>query len=52
MAMQTVMTAVTVTAGMIFSLAVAIAVEEVIFGQVFRVFHARQAAQTRTGQRR
>jgi hypothetical protein len=41
--MQLVMTAMAVTAGMIFSLAIALLVEELIFGKVFRIFFARPA---------
>jgi hypothetical protein len=40
--MQLIMTAIAVTGGMVFSLAIAILVEELIFGKVFRFF-ARQA---------
>jgi hypothetical protein len=50
--METLMTAVTVTAGMAFSLAIAILVEELIFGKVFVLFFARQAAQVESGQER
>ena len=38
MVMQSVITAMTVMAGMVFSLAVALFVEELIFGEVFRLF--------------
>jgi len=41
--MQFVMTTITVSAGMIFSLAVAILLEELIFGKVFCPLFARQA---------
>lgn len=41
--MQTLMTLMTVTAGMAFSLAVAILVEEWIFGKVFGLFFSSQA---------
>lgn len=41
--MQLLMTMFAVIAGMLFSLAIAIGVEELIFGQVFRFFHAQQA---------
>jgi Na+-driven multidrug efflux pump len=51
-AMQTLMTAITVTAGMAFSLAIAILVEELIFGKVFGLFFARQAVQIKSGQER
>jgi ABC-type sugar transport system permease subunit len=36
--MQTLITFITVVAGLLFSLAVAIIVEEFIFGQIFRLF--------------
>ena len=36
--MQLLMTAMAVTAGMVFSLAIALLVEELIFGKVFRLF--------------
>ena len=47
--MQLLMTAITVTAGMGFSLAVAILVEEWIFGKVFGLFFARHAVQVKSG---
>ena len=50
--MQLVMTAITVTAGMAFSLAVAILVEEWIFGKVFGLFFARQAVPAKSVQER
>ena len=50
--MQTVMNAVTVAAGMAFSLAIAILVEEWIFGKVFGLFFSRQAVQVESGQGR
>jgi hypothetical protein len=50
--MQTLMNAITVTAGMAFSLAIAILVEEWIFGKVFGLFFARPAAQVESGQKR
>jgi hypothetical protein len=43
MVMQLVITAVAVIAGMVFSLAVALLVEEFIFGEVFRLMFLRQA---------
>jgi hypothetical protein len=49
--MQFAITAIAVIAGLFFSLAVALLVEEMIFGQVFRLF-AQQAARVRVGQRR
>jgi hypothetical protein len=51
-AMETLMTAITVTAGMAFSLAIAILVEEWIFGKVFGLFFAPQAVRVESGQRR
>jgi hypothetical protein len=50
--MQIVITAMAVIAGMILSLAVALLAEELIFGQVFRLFFARQAVQVKSGQKR
>lgn len=41
--MQLVITVMAVIAGMVFSVAVALLVEEFIFGEVFRLFFARQA---------
>ena len=41
--MQILITAMAVTAGMVFSLAIALFVEELIFGKVFRLFFERQA---------
>jgi hypothetical protein len=46
--MQLVMTALAVTAGMAFSLAIALLVEELIFGKVLRVFFVRQTAPSQT----
>jgi len=48
--MQLVMTAITVTGGMIFSLAIAILMEELIFGKVLRLFMVRQAVTVKAGQ--
>jgi hypothetical protein len=51
--MQLAITAIAVIAGMIFSLAIALLVEEFIFGKVFRLFFARQAAvHLKAGQKR
>ena len=50
--MQMVITAIAVIAGMILSLAVAVLAEELIFGQVIRLFFARQAVQVKPGQKR
>jgi hypothetical protein len=41
--MDTAITAVTVVAGLIFSVAVGIAVEEVIFGEIIHLFFAEPA---------
>jgi hypothetical protein len=46
------MTAITVTAGMAFSLAIAILVEEWIFGKVFGLFFVRQAVRVESMQKR
>ena len=51
-AMETLMTAITVTAGMAFSLAVAILVEEWIFGKVFGLFFSQPSLQVKSGQER
>ena len=47
--MELVMTLVTVVAGMSFSLAIALLVEELIFGKVLRLFFVRQASQVSSG---
>ena len=50
--MQFVITTIAVIAGMVFSLAVALLVEELIFGKVFRLFFAQQAlARVKSGQK-
>jgi hypothetical protein len=54
--MQMAITFMAVVAGMIFSLAVALLAEELIFGQVFRLFFAsrelaRQAVTVKPGQK-
>jgi hypothetical protein len=49
--MQMVITFVAVIGGMIFSLAIALLAEEVIFGQLFRLFFARTAAPAKTGKK-
>jgi len=41
--MQLAITAIAVIAGMVFSLAIALLVEEFIFGEVFRLLFLRQA---------
>ena len=55
--MQMAITFMAVIAGLIFSLAVAVLAEELIFGQVFRLFFspeklARQAVQVKSVQKR
>jgi len=55
--MQMAITFMAVVAGMVFSLAVALLAEELIFGQVFRLFFApgkmaRQAAVVKAGPKR
>jgi hypothetical protein len=45
--MQMAITFMAVVAGMAFSLAVALLAEELIFGQVFRIFFARQTVPTK-----
>ena len=50
--MQLAITAMAVTAGMVFSLAIALLVEELIFGKVFRLVFIRQAVRVKSGQRR
>ena len=50
--MQMAMTFMAVVAGMVFSLAVALLTEEIIFGQVFRLLFARQAVAKKPGQGR
>jgi hypothetical protein len=46
--MQMAITFMAVVAGMAFSLAVALLAEELIFGQVFRLFFARQSVTTKS----
>jgi hypothetical protein len=50
--MQLAITAMAVTAGMVFSLAIALLVEELIFGRVFRLVFVRRAVQHKSGQQR
>ena len=47
--MQLVITVMAVIAGMVFSVAVALMVEEFIFGEVFRLFFARQTVRAKAG---
>lgn len=50
--MQFVITAIAVIAGLVFSLAISLLVEELIFGKVFRLFFAQPAvARVKTGQK-
>jgi hypothetical protein len=50
--MQLAITAMGVVAGLVFSIAVALLVEELIFGEVFRRFFAPQAVERiRSGQK-
>jgi hypothetical protein len=50
--MQMAITFMAVVGGMIFSLAVALLAEELIFGQVIRVFFVRHTLATKDGQER
>jgi hypothetical protein len=50
--MDLVITAIAIIAGMAFSLAVALLVEELIFGKVFRLIFARQAVAVKSGRAR
>jgi hypothetical protein len=50
--MQMAITFMAVVAGLIFSVAVALLAEELIFGQVFRLFFSQQTAALKTGQKR
>jgi hypothetical protein len=50
--MQMAITFLAVVGGMIFSLAVAVLAEELIFGQVFRMFFARQPVAVKSEQER
>ncbi len=49
--MQMAITFIAVVAGMVFSLAIALLAEELIFGQVFRLFFAREAVPVKTEQK-
>lgn len=49
--MQMAITFMAVVAGMVFSLAIALLAEEVIFGQVFRLFFSRQVAAAKSEKR-
>jgi hypothetical protein len=48
--MQLAITFMAVVAGLVFSVAVALLVEELIFGQVFRLFFPPQAVRVKAGQ--
>jgi hypothetical protein len=48
--MQQLITFLAVVAGLVFSLAVALVVEELIFGQVFRFFFTPQPVRVKSGQ--
>lgn len=50
--MQMAMTFMAVVAGMVFSLAIALLAEELIFGQVFRIFFAPQMLAAKRAQKR
>ena len=50
--MELVITAIAIIAGMAFSLAVALLVEELIFGKVFCLIFARQAVAVKSGRGR
>lgn len=50
--MQMLMTFMAVVAGLVFSVAVALVVEELIFGQVFRIFFTPQPVRIKAGQQR
>jgi ABC-type enterobactin transport system permease subunit len=50
--MEMAITFLAVVGGLIFSVAVALLAEELIFGQVFRLFFERQPVAVRTGQKR
>jgi hypothetical protein len=46
--MQMLVTFMAVVAGMVFSLAVALLAEELIFGQIFRIFFSQQAMEVKS----
>jgi hypothetical protein len=50
--MQQLMTFITVVAGLVFSVAVALVVEEFIFGRVFHLFFTPAPVRVRAGYRR
>jgi hypothetical protein len=47
--MQLAITAIAVVAGMVFSVAIALLVEEFIFGEVFRLFFVKQVVRVKAG---
>ena len=49
--MQMAITFMAVVAGMVFSLAIALLAEELIFGQVFRIFFSRKAVPVKNEQK-
>lgn len=50
--MQLVMTAIAVIAGLVFSFAISLLIEELIFGKVFPLVFARQAVRAGSGRKR
>ena len=50
--MQMAITFLAVIGGMVFSLAIALLAEELIFGQVFRLFFSRQTVEVKSTQKR
>ena len=50
--MQMVITFMAVVAGLVFSVAVALVVEELIFGQIFRMFFTPQPIRVKAAQQR
>jgi hypothetical protein len=50
--MQMAITFIAVIAGMVFSLSVALLAEELIFGQVFRLFFSRQTVAAKPAEKR
>jgi len=50
--MQMAITVIAVVGGLVFSLAVALLAEELIFGEVFRLFFARQAVRVKSEHKR
>ena len=50
--METAITFITAVGGMVFSLAVALLAEELIFGQVIRLFFSQRTVSARLGEKR